>query len=392
MSSRITWLTQDVFDKIFPYADCSAVYCPDNKPFWRLEDFRTAIEFLEKLQNLRGFASSLESKTAKLEVAAFLANFQQECGDGSLLAPYPWLWPKADPKVGPEFGPAGGALCVAEGLLPVVAPHKLTETPPWKGPLSVTLKGMRQVPRDTIGLRPDDTLTCVIQNLSATFQPQFGLGTGTGTGVILNQPGLAGVSDDGTLYGDGISSQQDSAVVPVQQLARATGRKASALGAYACYGGRGAIQLSYNYNYTYASLDLFNDYRLVRYPNLLITVDRETFAGQPAVFGFPGPAPNGANKLPNRIATSTPPARVMAWVSGLWFWMKRHDGKRLSCHDAMSNCKQYGITACNLLVNNQSGLTAGTWAAKKIEYYKRICDILNVSYEGTIVPPASILV
>ena len=390
MSSNVSWLTQDIFDKIFPYADCSAVYCPDGLPFWRHEDFLAAIDFLEKgsTPSLSGFASIAD--VAKLEVAAFLANFQQECGDGSLLAPYPWLWPKADGRVGPEFGPAGGALCVAEGLLPMVAPHKVTESPPWKGPLTVTLKSMRPVARETIGLRPDDTLTCVVQNLNTAFQPQFGLGVGTGSGVLLNQPGLAGVSDDGTLYGDGISSQQDSAVVPVQQLALASGRKAAALGAYACYGGRGAIQLSYNYNYTYASLDLFNDYRLVRYPNLLITVDRETFSGQPAVFGFPGPAPNGANKLPVSIATGTPPARVMAWVSGLWFWMKRHDGKRISCHDAMVNSKQYGITACNMIVNNQSGLTVGTWAAKKIEYYKRICAILDVSCEGTIVTPASV--
>ncbi len=395
MSSRIsTWLTQEVFDKIFPYADCSAVYCPDNQPFWRLQDFLQAIDFLEKVSNvsLRGFASGGDASSVKLEVAAFLANFQQECGDGSLLAPYPWLWPKAAVQVGPEFGPAGGAVCIAEGLLPVIAPHKVNEVCPWSGPMSVTLKNnMRQVARNTIGLRSDDTLSCVVQNVKTSFQPQFGLGTGTGTGVILNQPGLAGVSDDGTLYGDNISLQQDSTAVPVKELSKASGRKAAAMGTYACYGGRGAIQLSYNYNYTYASLDLFSDYRLVRYPNLLITVDRETFSGQPSVFGFPGPMPNGANKLPLNVATSTPPARIMAWVSGLWFWMKRHQGKKVSCHEAMKLYTQYGITACNVIVNNQSGLTAGTWAAKKIEYYKRVCAILGISSDNTIVTPASVL-
>ena len=150
-----------------------------------------------------------------------------------------------------------------------------------------------------------------------------------------------------------------------------------------------STQLSYSYNYSECSLDLTADYRLVRYPNLLITTDRDEFCGIPAVFGFPGPNPDGKNKLPADIASTTPSARILGWSTSIWFWMTLRSGRPVSCHDSMMQPKKYGITAVNLIVNNQAG-EPGTWAAKKLEYYRRILAILGLPEDGTIVFPPGI--
>jgi hypothetical protein len=164
---------------------------------------------------------------------------------------------------------------------------------------------------------------------------------------------------------------------------------------YIQYGGRGAIQLSYHYNYTFISIELFNDYRIVRYPNLLITTDRDTWNGFPLMFGFPGPNPDGRNKLPDYIARTTPPARILAWMLSLVFWMKPRSGRWMSCHTAMQKPFEYGITTANQIVNNQTGCAWNkpydymnkthrdtiykqlNWASKKNVYYIRICKILG---------------
>jgi hypothetical protein len=384
-------LTRDLWDTIFPYYECSAIYSPlDGKPFYSLDYFLLAVDWMNKHSDERfhGFGTSSSDPTVnKLEVAAYFANAAQEVGDPSLTAPYPWLYPPAEPQTGPQTGPAGGLVALIEGIAPQVIVHDKNTPCPVKGVLSATLQNQSSLCRKWLGLRDADVMSCVVTSTKNAFQPNFGLGPGTGAGVVF-QPGLAGVSDDGTLYGDESRSKTDELVPTSKLIASKTDRRYACLGTYCGCGGRATIQISYNANLSDCSIDLFGDYRLVRYPNLLVTADRDGWNGLPETFGFPGPNPGGANKLPDSIAETTPPAQIMAWVSSLWFWMIPRSGRNISCHQSMLEPTKNGITAVNLIVNNQTGLEPGSWAADKVKYYQRICTILGVKYEGTIVKPS----
>jgi len=113
MSYIASWLTPELFTRIFPYACISSVYTHNNTPFWDLVSFISAVNWMNNHQNkqFHGFG------TTKLEVAAFLANVAQETGDPSLQIPYPYSWPKPAPRTGPEFNNsgAGGLTCLIEG-------------------------------------------------------------------------------------------------------------------------------------------------------------------------------------------------------------------------------------------------------------------------------------
>lgn len=387
------WLTQDLWDTIFPYADCSAVYSPkDWKPFYTRDYFVQAIDWMNAHINdkFHGFgSSSTDPNINKLEIAAFLANVNQEVGDPSLTAPYPWLYPPADPQTGPQVGPAGGCVALIEGIAPQTIVHDKNTPCPIKGILSVTLNNMRPLCRQVLGFRENDVISCIVTDVKNANQPNFGLGAGTGAGVVF-QPGLVGVSDDGTLYGDEPASTKDVVIPTSKLVASKTDRKYACLGPYCQCGGKNFFQLSYSFNMSWCSIDLFGDYRLVRYPNLLVTADRDTWNNLPETFGFPGPNPGGQNTLPADIASTTPPAQILGCASAIWFWMTLRSGRPISCHQCMLEPKKYGITGVNLIVNNQSGLEEGSWAADKITYYKRICAIMGISWEGTIVSPPGI--
>lgn len=391
-TSLASWVTQDLWDTIFPYADCSAVYSPkDGKPIYTREGFIKAVDWMNSHKNaaFHGFGTSNDANTNKLEIAAFFANGQQETGDPSLTAPFPWLYPKADSQTGPQVGPAGGLVAVIEGIAPQIIVHDKSQPSPIKGVLSVTLRNMRPRCKQVLGLRDNDVMSCVVTSVKNGYMPNFGLGSGTGSGVVF-QPGLVGVSDDGTLYGDESKSPTDIVIPTSKLVLSTTDRKYACLGTYCSFSGKNLTQLSYNYNYTLCSIDLFGDYRLARFPNLLVTMDRETWNLLPETFGFPGSIEGGKNKLPAIIANTTPTADVMGWLSTLWFWMTLRSGRPISCHQSMIEPKKYGITAVNLIVNNQSGLEAGSWAADKVRFYKRICNIMEISWENTIVSPPGI--
>ena len=135
------------------------------------------------------------------------------------------------------------------------------------------------------------------------------------------------------------------------------------------YGGRGAIQLSYNFNYTQCSLDLFGDFRLVVWPNLIIGLNAleqypNTYADKYSI-----------RKCPQEVITDTPAPEQMVWIVCLWFWMTNRSGYKFSCHDSMQH--NLGITCTNMIVNNQSGC-GDTWATKKNRYFIRICKLLNI--------------
>ena len=385
------WFTQDDFEKIFPYAAASSVYTDDLKPFWTYSAFIEAVNWMNSHSDKRfhGFCTeSRDQKINRLELAAFLANTHQETGDPSLLIPYPW-WPVTVKKTGPEYGPAGGLLAIIEGTCAAIVPHPVKDKLPGNYDLVANNILLTKTARDMIGLDSQYTLTASISKLQTVNQPGFGLGTG----VAAFQPGLVAVSDDGTLYGDNPRGSDASTVKGTSSLIQSTtDRRYASGGVYSQYGGRGAIQLSYNYNYSTCSLELFGDYRLARYPNLIITTDRTFFNGKSEIFGFPGPQPNGNNKLPLEILRTTPPARMMAWITAICFWMLPRSNRPISCHQCMLEPTKYGITGVNLIVNNDSGCKPG-WAYKKVEYYKRICSILGIDWDKTIIcPPNSELV
>ncbi len=383
------WFTQDMWDMIVPYADLSAVYCPtDKKPMYSREAFFEAIDWMNAHPNkmFHGFGTSGSELINKYEIAAFLANFSQECGSPDLKSPFPYLWPKADPQTAPYVGMAGGGVALIEGVAPMMVAHKKGTACPVQGQMMYTMDNPRPMVKKVLGLRDDDVLTSVVQSLAGANQPGFGLGTGN---VAFTEKGLAAVSDDGTVYGDVDSSIKDT-VVPASKWVRSTtDRKYACLGMYCQYSGKHSTQLSYWFNYSACSVDLFGDYRLVRYPNLLVTVDRENWNGFPATFGFAGPNTGGKNRLPTEIDRTTPNARITGFLSTFWFWMGPRSGRPISCHEAMLKPEKYGITSVCLIVNNESGLNGG-WASQKLDYYKRICAILNIPVGNTIVSPPGI--
>jgi hypothetical protein len=381
--------TQSHFEQIFPYAKASAVFTHDNQAFWTYSDFLTAVAWMNNHQNpiYHNFGTeSADSNINLLELASFLGNFHQETGDPSLLAPYPWSWPKVLPQGKIYEGPAGGALAVMEGCIsqPFIGTVPAISNQRQSAAISLT-----DNEKMVIGTT-ENTITGLVTSFVTLNQPSFGLGRGTGNGAVF-QPGLVAVSEDGTLWGDDPVNQKVGPVNPSSGLVKdnANPRYAS-LTPCSQYGGRGAIQLSYNFNYSDCSIALFDDYRLAKYPNLIVTTDRVKFLDQPSYFGFPGPNPGGNNQLPSDISKDTPPARVLAWLVCFWFWMDRNrSGRKISCHQCMLEPTKYGITGCNMIVNNQSGCSTG-WAYNKVVYYRRICKIFGIAdslVDTTIVCP-----
>ncbi len=368
---------QDLWEFIFPYSKASSVWTHDNLPFWTYRDFLLSIEWMNSHNNnlFHNFASdSSDDLINLLELAAFLGNFHQECGEPSLSVPYPWSYPPVSPKGLPSDGPAGGCLGILEGTV-----GEIYFTPP---PFPV-YRISKPLPLSNIEIQTigtgDTSIGGYLRSLTQLNQPQFGLGTGTGNGVVFMDSYVA-VSDDGTLWGTKPTNTKVGNVIdPVHLPTDGNIRKTTSKAPYSQYGGRGAIQLSYNYNYSDCSIALFDDYRLAKYPNLIITTDRYNWNNEPFYFGFPGPNENGQNQLPIDILHSTPPARQLAFITCLWFWMdNKRSGRTISCHNCMLQPFSFGITSTNMIINNQSGCTSGTWAFNKLLYYKRICKIFNI--------------
>lgn len=363
------FFTIEMWESVFPYAKASAVFTHDSKPFWSHRKFIESVEWMNSHENpkMHGIFQYPDGSFNKYELAAFLANFQQETGEPSLTAPYPWGWPKAIPKGESHEGVCGGALAIMEGIVSQV----YFEKPIFKGVAESTPQILSTTEKRVLDTA-DKSIGGIVQTFVQLNQPQFGL---PNSGVVF-QEGLAGVSDDGTLWG---------VDRPFSEYKKDDSRTYSSKGPYAQYGGRGSIQLSYNYNYSWCSMDLFGDYRLVRYPNLIITTDRENFNGDSYYWGFPGPNENGNNKLPENL-NDTPEARILAIVTSMWFQMCAKSGRTITCHDAMDKPFEMGITSANMIINNQSGCSK-SWAYDKVQFYKRICNIFKLPYEGTIICP-----
>ncbi|XP_062109561.1 mulatexin-like [Humulus lupulus] len=122
------------------------------------------------------------------------------------------------------------------------------------------------------------------------------------------------------------------------------------------YISRGPIQLTHNYNYGLAGKALGVD--LVNNPDL--------------------------------VATDP----VVSFKTALWFWMTKHDSKP-SCHDILINANSEAnqvssnyVTIDKIINGNsqavQTGLGENNRVSTSVGYYKRYCDMLEVSYGNPI--------
>jgi hypothetical protein len=382
----MTVLTKDIFDIIFPYSGASIIFTHDNKPFWDYESFILSVDWMNRHfdSEFHGFGIDKDGNVNLFELGAFMGNTHQETGDPTVRAPYSY-WPNPPGIPGPHNGPAGGLMAISEGVNAALEPgEKISFT---NSVLKALNFPMTAIQKQITGL---ETASAFAISLTTTDQPNFGLHP-TNTSIDITLPGLVAVDLDGTLYGDFPEGNDANTVKPKSQYPKTPSRIAPP---YTQYGGRGAVQLSYNFNYSWITLELFNDYRLARYPNLITTTDRDTWNGRPYYSGFPGPNPNGQNKLPEYIARTTPPARIMAWLTSLAFWMKPRSGRWMSCHTAMQEPFKYGITTTNLIINNQHGCDSKrldhiknyeeiSWAGKKNIFYIRVCRILGIDAQRT---------
>ncbi|KAM6589815.1 mulatexin [Cannabis sativa] len=120
------------------------------------------------------------------------------------------------------------------------------------------------------------------------------------------------------------------------------------------YISRGPIQLTHNYNYGLAGKALGVD--LIKNPDL-VAIDP-----------------------------------VVSFRTALWFWMTKHDSKPASCHDILINANSKtndqvssSYVAIDKIVNGnsqivQTELGESSRVSNSIGYYKRYCDMLEVSY------------
>lgn len=418
--------TESMWNNIFPYTVVSSLWTTDNTPYWNYNSLMDAIDFLDNHSNpkFNGFASSNSNPLInKLELCAFLANMQQEVGEPTLIVPsdfnlcnsnelcqenswcdtnhpcstdcnqvcnmktqwtgeckcspgYEW---NSDVKKCTEGGKipddktvcnnnnlcngsAGGGIQLIEGAL--ITNIIVSEKGKYSFPESLNVKNCK--------------IDATIPNLKDANQPGFGLGSSSislSTGV-----NLAAVSSDGTLYTSTIdystftkSNFWDSPWNTqhnhdTECKNDKTSAKCNCLdGDIFCqYGGRGAIQLSYYFNYSPCSLELFGDFRLIIWPNLIIGTN------------------NGGTviDIPEDVLKDTPDPKILGWLTCFWFWMTNRSKYPFSSHDSMQ--KGYGITCVNSIVNGQSGCTEGTWAYEKNKYFKRICHAFKISENDII--------
>lgn len=360
---NLDFFTEDLFDELFPYAAASCIFTGTKRAFWDYQSLVYSIKWMNcHGTDFHGFPSS------KDEFAAYLANLWQETGDPSLLAPYPWLWPKIE---GPSTN-AGGLLNLIEGSAVFVQPLGEQDV---IANAEIIVHDIPLSKKSRTMIMKDRNLKLAASiNTKTMLMPGFGLGTGSASFGVEGGVRLCAVSDDGTLHFE----------QPVGTNTRGT----MSGGVYCNYSGRGGIQLSYNYNYSCISMEMFGDYRLVKYPNLIVTTHRTNpNLIDSKIFGFPGPNPDGNNVPEKNVLDTTPPARMLAHITAIAFWMKPRSGRKISCHDCMKD-RQYGITSVNMIVNNQSGLDTATWAARKIEYYKFICKKFGI--KPNVVSPSKL--
>lgn len=419
--SRVSdWFLKELFDQFTPYAGISSIYADDGEPFYTFEDFMEAISIMDTYPRpYKGFASSGTLEQNKREMAAFFANAAEEIGTGS---PAPAKCPPPPPmqsrrnrynssrhnsRLDNTSGSLGSCVVITEGSKPDfygsneeacgANQQQVKNTAAGKinmGCDDFCLSGVDFVPNPARMLNPP-TLT----DGGCLFNIQK---NAKGEPIDSGQSSYACVSSSGKLWtgnpSDVASLITNPATKDLFTVNTATKESLDACAAndkdcrclqddFACqYIGRGATQLTGNINYTDCSLMLYKDLRLVKWPNLLITTDRtgatrennvymkqcimggHTQEQCNSMFAFPG------GDLPPVILETTHSARVLAWLTSLFFWMDTaRSGKTLSCHQAMLN-DDLGFS-CAAIIINGNGCTKDQ---PKLLYYPILCDILKV--------------
>ena len=427
------WFTAEHFNKVFPYSFATSVFTPDGSPFYTYDGFMNAIAFLESLPNTKMHAFCTASNDQRInmnEMAAFLGNMQQETGDPSLVVPYPWHCPNTGTQTcvkdgdqcggsgyvgptnccfsnskctssgafysgcqnqggAPDGRKSGGGIFLVEGVLELIQSTPLANNKP----VNIT----NQTVSDALGcttmyinggtITPNTNRGLFFTGNPPKFAPTDG-------GCVM-QGGYTCVSSNGTIYGDATYVDNQTSpyknLFPVKVLhstcANGDGSCSCVSDDLTCeYVGRGPTQLTGNINYQSCSLALFGDLRLIKYPNLLNTIDLNNYQNNGGtfytneqknkLFGMPG------NNIPPEIINSTPDARILIWATNIWFWMDTcRSGRTMSCHQCMLDPTNYGISAVGCLVNANPACGA-TQSYTKYLYYKSICTILGVeSYD-----------
>jgi predicted chitinase len=114
-----------------------------------------------------------------------------------------------------------------------------------------------------------------------------------------------------------------------------------------CYDGRGAIQLTTHENYRLASMAL---------DSLGLTRDLEA--------------------SPELVATDP----EIAIATAVWFWMARTN-RTMGCHDAMVNCKGFGVTVVEINGPIECGVTQGIGFSEwqdRLNWFTRITSAMGV--------------
>ena len=414
---NVIGFTEKMWHNIFPYTSVSSIWTTTGTPYWNYSSLIEAIDYLNNHHNTKfhNFASNNSNKLINtIELCAFLANMQQEVGEPTLIVPSDFnlcnnsicsinAWCDSDTspcsvdcnqtcnmvtqytgqcvckdgykwndsaKKCTEGGkkPIDKTICNSSGLCNGSAGGgiQLIEGAPISN--IVTAKDGAFPFASSLNVK-DCKLNASKPNLTKADQPAFGLPH------ISFDPNMGGISSDGTLYTGDIdystfkkSNFWDDSWNKQNNYKNicngdTTSSKCSCLpGDIFCqYGGRGAIQLSYYFNYSPCSLELFGDFRLVVWPNLIIG----THNGGTAI------------TIPDDVLDDTPSAEVLGWLTCFWFWMTNRSSYSFSSHDAMQ--KEYGITCVNSIVNGQSGCTEGTWAHEKNTFFKKICKAFGIN-------------
>ena len=407
------WFTPEKFDNLMPYSGISAIYADDGQPFYTHEAFMSAIDIMNNHENkdYHGFGTSGSDEQNKLELAAFFANIAEEIGTGAITYANCGDTPTNLPAAVIP-GALGGGVATIEGALPAFDQQSgsagcASPSIPIKNTTGATkitgcdtlcVTGAGYTPLEARSLNPSPTSTnlnsggCVFNAI---------LDEKTGLPINSGFSNYACVSSSGQLWQGNPSSVQ--ALITnsktkhlFDDIKTATYKSLTECAAddptcrcmtwdYACqYPGRGPTQLTGNVNYTDCSLGLFNDIRLVKWPNLMTATNRES---EPAntyidmcskttkpsekcksLFTFPG-----AIKLPQEIIDDTPPARVLTWLSTLYFWMdKNRSQASISCHDAVLD-PTLGFSCATDIINGNGCLAA------KLDYYPGICAVIGVA-------------
>ena len=423
------WFTSNLFNKLAPYAEISSVFAEDGMPLYTHADLLKAVDYMNTLPNpdYHGFGTSGTEEQNKRELAAFFANAAEEIGmnaDGPVCAPSP-----VQTQTRPGFRsrlktraacervvspPAPGAFgsCTAatEGALPAFSGTAEAQCSNGAAalPLPEVTNGCTGLCLDMVGFTPNPNRGLFPNKDVNGFSPSDG-------GCIFNYGGTdvgfgkyACVSSSGKLWVGSQSTAKENITnkdtAKFFEFTEATPASLNACGAddpdcrclandFSCqYVGRGPTQLTGTPNYTDCSLALYGDYRLVQWPNLITTVDRNSdgrnslyyqkcvASGRSAkecssLFTFPG-------SVPPEILSSTHDARVLLWLTTLFFWMDKYRSgyNGLSCHDAILDDDIGFSCVANIINNNGCGCDGSNqFNSKKLRYYPGLCAILNTT-------------